>query len=116
MSTVETLREVNASLQLAMTRLRSENQHCSAITPDDFAGLLSEILRGAECLRFHSSQSEASEAMREAALAYRTNLEKLRDFLPELQGNLLAEKARLETARAHVQAVGAWARSSTRTL
>jgi hypothetical protein len=114
--TLTTLRHVNDSLRLAMLRLRSEQTSCSIITAQDFAELLSEILSAAECLRLQPIHSDTPELVRQAALNYRGYLEKLRDFLPELHSNLLAEKSRLEAAQAHVSAAAAWARSSTKTL
>lgn len=110
-----TLQQVNGIISLALSRLRPEQMHCSTIQPQDFSDLLSEILRAAECLQYPSTQSDAAPLAR-ATLEYRTNLEKLRDFLPQLHGNLLAEKSRLETAQAHVAAAAAWARTSTKTL
>ena len=110
-----TLREVNGNIRSALTRLRPDQKHCSDIRPQDFSDLLSEILRAAECLRGQPAQLEEME-LAQASLEYRTNLEKLREFLPQLHGNLLAEKARLETARAQVAATAAWAQASTRTL
>ncbi|HWZ83276.1 MAG TPA: hypothetical protein VNW47_11655 [Terriglobales bacterium] len=114
--TLTTLRNVNNSLRSAMFRFRSDQKNCSTITAQNFAGLLSEILSGAECLRLQPIHSDTPELVRQAALDYRGNLEKLRDFLPELHSNLLAEKSRLEAAQAHVSAAAAWARSSTKTL
>ena len=113
--TLTTLQQVNGSIRSALTRLRPDQKHCSDIRPQDFSDLLGEILRAAECLRSQHAQSEAME-LAQASLEYRTNLEKLRDFLPKLHGNLLAEKSRLETAQAHVAAAAAWARASTKTL
>jgi hypothetical protein len=116
LDTLTTLEHVNGSLRSAMLRFRSDQKNCSTITAHDFAGLLSEILSAAECLRLQPIDSGTSEVVRQAALDYRGNLEKLRDFLPELHSNLLAEKSRLEAAQAHVSAASAWARSSTKTL
>jgi hypothetical protein len=110
-----TLRAVNGNIRSALTRLRPDQKHCSDIEPQDFSDLLGEIVRAAECLRGQAAPSEAME-FAQASLEYRTNLEKLREFLPQLHGNLLAEKARLETARAQVAAAAAWAQASTRTL
>ena len=115
-NTLETLQQVNDSLRSALSRLRPEQRHCSTITPQDFSDLLSEILRAAESLRREPVQSETAEAVQQAAMEYRSHLETLRDFLPQLHGNLLAEKSRLETAQAHVLSAATWARGSTRTL
>src|SRR4030081_1440764 len=113
--TLTTLLQVNGSIRSALTRLRPDQKHCSDIRPQDFSDLLSEILRAAECLRGQPTQSEAME-LAQASLEYRGNLEKLKKFLPQLHGNLLAEKSRLETARAQVAAAAAWAQASTKTL
>jgi len=110
------LQEVNSSMTSALLRLRAVQTHCSSLTADDFAGLMSEILRGAECLRLQPIGPDAPAALCQAALDYRANLEKLRDFLPQLHLNLLAEKSRLESAQARLKATAAWARSSTQTL
>src|SRR5436853_5193925 len=110
-----TLQQVNGSIRSALTRLRPDQKHCSDIQPEDFSDLLGEILRAAECLRSQAAQSETTELVG-ATLEYRANLEQLRDFLPQLQGNLLAEKSRLETAQAHVAATAAWTKANTRTL
>jgi hypothetical protein len=115
LDTLETLRQVNDSLRSALIRLRPEQRHCSTIRPQDFSDLISEILRAAECLR-QPAQADAAVALQHESLEYRSNLEKLKDFLPELYGNLLAEKSRLETAQTHVAAAAAWARASTKTL
>jgi len=114
--TLTTLQNVNDSLRLALLRFRSEQTNCTTVTAQDFAGLLSEILSAAECLQLQPIHSDTPELVRQAALNYRGYLETLRDFLPELHSNLLAEKSRLEAALAHVSAAAAWARSSTKTL
>ena len=113
---LETLRQVNDNLRSALIRLRPEQKHCSTIMPQDFSDLLSQVLRAAECLRRPLTQSEASIALDKESLEYLNNLEKLKDFLPDLHGRLLAEKSRLETAQAHVAAAAAWARASKKTL
>ena len=110
-----TLREVNGNIRSALMRLRPDQKHCSDIRPEDFSDLLGEIVRAAECLRSQPAQSEGME-LAHASLEYRSNLEKLRELLPELHGNLLAEKTRLETARAQVASAEAWAQASSRTL
>jgi hypothetical protein len=116
LDTLTTLRQVNDSLQTALLRFRCEQKNCTTLTAQDFSTLLHEILRAADCLRLQPLHAETPQEIRLAASDYRGNLEKLRDFLPELHSSLLAEKSRLESARAHVAAASAWARSSTGTL
>jgi hypothetical protein len=107
---------VNDNLRSALLRLRPEQTHCSTIRPQDFSDLLGQLLRAAECLRRPPSRSEAAVAFEKESLEYRSNLEELKDFLPGVRGRLLAEKARLETARNHVAAAAAWTRASKVTL
>jgi hypothetical protein len=113
---LETLRQVNEYLRSALVRLRPERKHCSAIRPQDFSDILSQLLRAAECLRCLPADSNVAAALEKESLEYRGNLGKLKHFLPDLYGRLLAERARLETARTHVAAATAWARASKKTL
>ncbi|MBZ5613063.1 MAG: hypothetical protein LAO23_03570 [Acidobacteriia bacterium] len=113
---LETLRQVNEYLRSALLRLHPERKHCSGIRPQDFSDILTQLLRAAECLRGRVASSEANAGLERESLEYRANLEKLKQFLPDLHGRLLAEKARLETARTHVAAAAAWAQASKKTL
>jgi hypothetical protein len=113
---LETLRQVNDSLRSALIRLRPEQTGCSTIRPQAFSNLLSQLLRAAECLGSLPQNSDASAAFERETLEYRRNLEKLKDFLPDLHGHLLAEKARLENARRHVAAAAEWARATKKAL
>lgn len=117
---VETLHQVNQNLRSALIRLRPERKRCSTIRPQDFSDMLCQLLRAAECLRrkpAHSDEAVTIEAaLEEESLEYRSNLQKLKHFLPDLHVRLLAEKSRLETARAHVSAAAAWDRASKKTL
>jgi hypothetical protein len=114
--TLEALRQVNESVRSALIQLRPEQKHCATIRPQDFSDLLSEILRAAELLRHPSAHSGAGPAFDRELLEYRDNLERLKHFLPELHGHLLAEKSRLETARTHLGSAAAWAGASKETL
>ena len=113
---LETLRQVNENLRSALLRLRPERKHCSTIKPKDFSDILSHLLRAAECLRRLPPPSEAAATLEKESLEYRSNLEKLKHFLPDLLVRLLAEKSRLETARTHVAAAAAWAQASKKSL
>jgi len=113
---LETLRQVNANLRSALLRLRPERKHCSAITPQDFSDILSQLVRARECSRHPITNSERSVSLEKASQEYRINLEKLKQFLPSLHVRLLAEKSRLETLRNHTTAAVAWSRASKQTL
>jgi|GraSoiStandDraft_57_1057295.scaffolds.fasta_scaffold579033_1 hypothetical protein len=80
-----TLRTVNKHLRSALVRLRPQQQHCSAVKPQDFSDLRSEILRGAECVRRISLHPQAAAELKNESLEYRNNLEHLRQLLTELQ-------------------------------
>jgi hypothetical protein len=115
---LETLRQVNENLRSALLRLRPERKHCSSIRPQDFSDILSQLLRAAECLRRPEppTHSKATVALEKESLEYRSNLEKLKHFLPDVQVRLLAEKSRLETARTHVATAAAWAQARKKAL
>lgn len=108
------LRQVNAHLGSALARMQPQQTHCSAITPQDFSDLRRQIQRGAECIS--SLGADTIAATQWEANAYRNHLESLQQFLPDLQGRLLAEKSRLEVARDRVAATTAWARASQKTI
>jgi hypothetical protein len=113
---VQTLRQVNENLRAALHRLRPEQRQCGEIRPQDFSDILQETLRGAGCLEPLTRESREVTEMATETAAYRHHLEALKNLLPELHRNLLAEKARLETAQLHVATAAAWARASTGTL
>ncbi|MGA9042941.1 MAG: hypothetical protein WB421_20600 [Terriglobales bacterium] len=108
---LETLRQVNDQLRSALVRLRPERKHCSTIQPKDFSDLR-QLLRAAEGLRRLPQHSEAAAALEKESIEYRSNLEKLKHFLPDVQARLLAEKSRLEAARTHVSSARYWAADS----
>ncbi len=113
---LETLRQVNDNLRSALIRLRPERKPCSAIRPQDFSGLRSQLAQAAECLRQPPLDSKTAAAFEKESLEYRGNLEKLKRFLPDVHARLLAEKSRLEKARSHVTAAAAWGRASRNTF
>ena len=112
---LEALRQINDHLRSALLRLRPEQTHCSTIKPHDLSALLAQLLRAAEFLRRPPEHFEAAAALAKEALEYRRNLEKLKQFLPDLHLRLLAEKSRLETARTHVATATAWAEVNKKT-
>jgi len=117
---LEILRQVNDNLRSALLRLRPERRHCASLKPQDFYDIRSQLLRVAECIRRLPPASDVAltveAALEKESLAYRSNLEKLKHFLPDLHSRLLAEKSRLETERAHVAAAAAWAQARKKTL
>lgn len=106
-----TLRQVNHHLGSALLRFHPQRKNCLAIKPHDFSGLLNQLQRASNCLRGLASPGEMGAELEKECREYRTNLEKLKRFLPDVQVRLLAEKARLEAARSHLVAAEEWARS-----
>ncbi|MGA7685071.1 MAG: hypothetical protein WCC32_13425 [Terriglobales bacterium] len=126
---VEVLRRVNLKFRSALLRLRPEHRHCSTLRPQDLSDVLSHVLEATDCLRNIDSRfaaegsredvrmtNEAAKIIEKEALEYRGHLENLKRFLPDLHLRLLAERARLETARAHLSAAASWAGASKKTL
>lgn len=109
-----TLSEVNENLHAWLVRLRPERSSCSSINHKDFATIISQLRRAAECFREQRTHL-ADTAFEQEARDYRANLERLLQFLPSLQVRLLAEKARLETVRTHLASASAWAGASQNT-
>jgi hypothetical protein len=106
-----TLQRANDDLRSAILQLSPERSSCLTITPKDFSDLLSQISTAKECLRRLGGHSAAA-AIEQGTLAFRGNLETLKDLLPDLHGRLLAEKSRLEIARNEVASTAAWARAN----
>jgi hypothetical protein len=112
---LESLRQVNENLCSALIRFRPERTQCSAIRKQDFSDLRHQLLQAAESLRCEPANPEAAGALEEELVEYRHNLERLKQFLPDVHARLLAEKSRLEAARTHVTAATAWRRASQHT-
>ena len=111
-SAVESLREINGYLRLALVGLQPERRHCSTITPQDFTAILNQLLRAGSL----GDHFESSVEVEKELLEYRGNLEKLKQLLPDLQGRLLAEKARLENALSQLASAEVWAQASKTTF
>jgi hypothetical protein len=117
---LETLQQINGNLRCALLRLHPERRHCSTIKPQDFSNIVNQLLGAAKCLRRKAADSPAAATMATAfekeMLEYRSMLERLKHFLPDLHVRLLAERSRIETARAHAAATATWAQARNKTL
>lgn len=110
-ATAKNLRIANRNLRAGLARLLPPNPS-APLHPNDLTGLLTALLQARECLRSVAPDAELEKAVSE----YRSTVEQLADILPGIHGRLLTEKARLEIARAHVNATAAWAQASQDTL
>lgn len=110
------LRETNRRLSFWLDGMLAPREQPVA-TPEQMAGLLSELLRAGTWLRAEPLPAVGVDADLNLELErYRGNVERLRDLLPSIQSQLLAERARLEAQRARVQSAAEWARASRQAL
>jgi len=111
-----TLRQINAELESVLAHLQPQRTRCSALSPQDFSAILAHIQRAAEALQHPHSDPQAAAALALEARAFRTRLHQFSKFLPALHVLLVAEKSRLETARAHLATAAVWNRERKKLL
>jgi hypothetical protein len=110
------LRETNRRLSFWLDSMVAPREQPAA-SPEQMAGLLSELLRAGTWLRAEPLPTPGADADLNLELErYRGNVERLRDLLPTIQTQLLAERERLEAQRARVQSAAQWARASRQAL
>jgi hypothetical protein len=114
----ETLHEINSRLRVLLNSLAPNPNHSNtpshAATPQQMAGLLSELMRAGQWLR--ALPTDHGPAVEQELDEYRKNVEHLRTALPSIHNTLLRERARLEQERACVASAAAWAGTSRQTL
>ena len=114
--------EVVARLRAVNQRLRSQlaslagKRTPGAIAPGVFPDLLQTVGNANACRREFSSNPATDPEWENEISEFRHHLELLATILPSLSGRLLAEKARLEVAKAHVAKAAAWAEARAKTL
>ena len=113
-----TLHDINGRLRAVLDSLSSDPAHPNlsprAATPQQMAGLLSELMRAGQWLR--TLPSDYGPELELELNAYRKNVERLRAVLPSIHNTLLRERARLEQERARVHSAAAWDTGSRQTL
>lgn len=115
-STAESLRLINGKLRAVLSGWESEPAESGAVTPQVFTGLLAELQRAAKLLRGIPPNAAPDPQLEEEIVDYRRNVQRLEKTLPAIQERLLTEKARLESARAHLAAAAAWVDARKKTL
>jgi hypothetical protein len=112
------LHETNRRLSVLLNSLPAPTDHAEdqsrAATPQQMSGLLSELMRAGEWLR--AMPKESGAALEQEISEYRRQVERLRERLPLIHGELLRERARLELERERVRSASEWARLSRQTL
>jgi len=109
------LHETNNRLRFWLDSLVLDRAEPALTKPEQMSGLLSELLRAGEWLRAGLPQEKDAELEAEIG-EYRRNVERLREYLPQIQHQLLKERARLEGERTQIQSAVEWARVSRQTL
>jgi hypothetical protein len=112
----ESLSIANGRLRAGLARLQPEPNADLLLKPEDLADLRAVVLGAASCWRSLAPNGVPDAELEEELREYRSNIEKLAKALPSVQGRLLAEKARLQSARSHLAATNAWAQASKDTL
>lgn len=122
MSRSQNLRDTNCRFRFWLDSMLARQGRPTVATPEHIspelmAGLLSELLRAGAGLRAEPLPAKGTDAEWDRELdEYRGNVERLRDLLPSIHRQLLAERARLEAQRTRVRSAAEWARASRRTL
>ena len=115
-STAENLRLINGKLRAVLSAWQPDPSQTGAFTPTVFIELLAELRRAAELLVGIPQPSTPDRLLEEELADYHCQVKQLEKILPAIQGRLLSEKARLESARAHLSAASAWADGRKKTL
>jgi hypothetical protein len=114
----ENMHEINGRLRSVLDSLACNATHPTlsprAATPQQMAGLLSELMRAGQWLR--ALPNDRGPELEQELNSYRTNVERLRAVLPSIHTTLLGERARLEQERTRVHMAAAWATGSRQTL
>ncbi|MGA8837762.1 MAG: hypothetical protein WB538_19185 [Candidatus Sulfotelmatobacter sp.] len=117
LSRAQDLLETNQRLRHWLDAMTAASGLRRVAAPQHISVLLSELSRvgarlRAEPLPIQGTDSELDQELEQ----YRRNVERIRELLPSIHGQLLAERARLEAQRARVQSAAEWARASRQTL
>jgi hypothetical protein len=129
----QNLRETNARLGFWLDSLIADSAtsppQTHAVTPQQMAELLSELMRAGMWLRDLSASGDSrnqnksdwekdkkDQAVEHELSQYRKHVERLRDLMPAIHSALLRERVRLEQERARVESAAEWARGSRQTF
>lgn len=102
------MHETNRRLRDFLELIPQQESGPLRIGPADLTSLLAE-LKNVE--RFRKNEINADARLDTELAEYRKNLEDLRGLLPSLQARYIAERARLEHDRSHLQAAAGWAQT-----
>lgn len=109
---VETLRCANSNLSHALAWLRRDG--LSAVQHGWFANLRGHLSQAGSCLHKIELTRPLPPPLQAEVSQYRDYLRELAQILPAVHGHLLAEKARLQSARERQQGLQAWVEAQQR--
>jgi hypothetical protein len=113
----QNLRDTNRRLSAWLESMIAKDGQPAVTNPEHIAALLSELVRVGADLRAEPLPAKGTDLELDGELeTYRRNVERLRELLPSVHSQLLAERARIEARRAQVQSAAQWARASRQTL
>jgi hypothetical protein len=114
---LQNLRETNQRLKRWLETVAAPHERPVGVNPEYMSALLSELLRAGTGLRSQPLPARGDDPEFDRELAeYRGQVERLREILPSMHTQLLAERARIEAQRARVRSAAEWARASRQTL
>jgi len=117
LSKSQSLRETNQRMGAWFDAMVAKSVRVPLATPEQMAAIISELLGTGARLRAEPLPTAVDDPELHIQVErYRLHLERLLDFLPSLQRQLLAERARLENERVRVRAAAEWARASRQIL
>jgi len=117
LSRAQDLLETNQRLCHWLDGMTAASGQRRVATPQDISELLSELSRVGARLRAEPLPTKGTDSELDQELEqYRRNVERVRELLPSIHGQLLAERARLGAQRARVPSAAEWARASRQTL
>jgi len=114
-STHEALHSINDHLRVVLKQWAKAPGEPGALLPEALNMLLARLSQAAELLKNRSAGNRDAQVEKEVC-DYRANVERLQELLPHIHNRLLAEKARLESVRAHLEAAAAWADARKKVL
>lgn len=103
------LQVINARLRAVLADWQTTSGEPASLKTPVLADLLEDLRRAAEWLRAIPPNSPPDDELAREISEYRNHVQQLQQFLPAIQARMLAEKARLESARSHLAAAAAWA-------
>src|SRR5512135_3569280 len=109
----KSLHDANGKMRQMLAMLVLQDAGPLQVTAGDLSDLLSAIQYASHQLESHEDSAKTAKS---EISEFQRNLEQMKIALPYLHSRLLAERARLELQRRHLNAAAQWAETSKGTL